>query len=315
MRVIIIGGTGFIGRALAEELAERGHEVVCTSRSPRRTGGRLGGVARIVGWNGVDADVLVREFDAAGDEGVGVVNLAGEGIASRRWTPQLKARILNSRVDGTRAFAQAVLQAVRPPAVVVQGSAVGFYGSNASESGKVLHEEAPRGNGFLAEVCEQWETAVAPVEKAGTRLAVARTGLVMGLGGGVLDKFIGPFKAFVGGPLGSGRQWMPWIHLRDETGAIAWLLETAEASGVYNLCAPKAATMRTFCTALGRAMARPSWIPVPEAALRMILGAEMAAETVLASQRAAPARLLSDGYKYRFPDLNDALENALASGG
>lgn len=311
MRIIITGGTGFIGRALALELSGRGHEVVCTSRSPRRIKSAPRGASRVMGWNGVDADVLAREFDSAPD-GVGLVNLAGENVAGRRWTPQLKLRILHSRVDAARAVAEAVRTAHRVPDVVVQGSAVGYYGSRASESGTVLHEGAPRGGGFLAEVCEKWEAAAAPVAEAGGRLVVVRTGLVMGPGGGLLSKFIGPFKAFVGGTLGSGGQWLPWVHLADETGALAWLVENASASGVYNLCAPKAATMKEFCSAVGRAMRRPSWLPVPEAALRIAMGAEMAQETVLASQRVAPGRLSREGYSFRWPDLDEALKNILS---
>lgn len=309
MRIFITGGMGFIGRELAAVLTRRGHEVVCTSRSPRRTGEAAPGTVRILGWNGVDPDVLAGEFDAAPDA-VGVVNLAGENIG-RRWTPQRKQRILSSRVDAAKAVAEAVRRARRAPRVVVQGSAVGFYGPRASGGGELLDEGAPRGGGFLAEVCARWEAAAAPVAKAGVRLAVARTGLVVGPGGGVLDKFMGPFKAFVGGPLGGGGQWLPWIHLADEAGALAWLVENDGAAGAYNLCAPEPVTMRAFCSALGRAMGRPSWLPVPAVALWAGLGREMADETVLASQRAVPGRLLDEGYAFVLPGLDDALADAV----
>lgn len=310
MRIVITGGTGFIGRALAVRLVALGHEVTVASRSRERSASLFGGMVRGLAWDGVAPGPLAACLDAGQEEAV-VVNLAGENIASGRWTSEKRRLILDSRVRAGRAVAEAAGLAERPPAALVQGSAVGFYGARASAGGRLVTERTPRGEGFLAEVCEQWEASVASVADLGVRLAVARTGVVLGPGGGMLARLAAPFRAFAGGPPGGGGQWVPWVHLDDEVGALAWLAENSAASGAYNICAPEAATMRALCAALGRALGRPSWLPVPAALLRLALGRAMAEETVLASQRAVPERLLAEGYAFERPRLDDALSAAL----
>ncbi len=309
MRVIVTGGTGFVGRALVAVLVRRGHEVVVPTRAPARAGALFGGSAAVAGWDGCDPGPLAALMERGRD--TAVVNLAGENIGQGRWTEARKRRILESRVLAGSAVAQAARIAAAPPGVVVQASAVGYYGPRASANGRLLDESDPPGPGFLAGVCRDWEESVAGVTRFGTRLAVARLGLVLGRGGGLLQKFLPPFRAFVGGPLGGGGQWMSWVHRADVAAALALLLEDGRASGAYNLCAPRAETMTGLCRALGRAMGRPSWLPVPAFALRLALGAEMADETVLASQRAAPARLLELGYEHTHPELAGALAACL----
>ncbi|WP_462327742.1 TIGR01777 family oxidoreductase [Desulfobaculum sp.] len=309
MRVIIIGGTGFIGRRLCVTLKEKGHNVVVTSRSPERAERLFSGHVTAAGWDGADPDALARVLDA-GHGPQAVVNLAGDNIASGRWTQQKKARILDSRVRVGSALAAAVAKADAQVQAVVQGSAVGYYGPQASADDKELAEDLPAGPGFLAEVCTQWEAAVAGVAEHGVRVAYARTGIVLGMNGGVLERFLPPFKMYVGGPLGGGGQWFPWVHVQDEVGALAFLVDCEDAQGAFNLSAPGVVRMRDFCKELGRALDRPSWLNVPRFALRLAMG-EMADEMILSSIRAVPRRLVEKGFVFRYPFLQDALEDII----
>lgn len=300
MRVLIAGGTGLIGSALAERLADDGNQVTVLSRAAdaRRSTAPAG--VRFERWDGATVQSwgrLVSEVDA-------IVNLAGEGIADGRWTPQRKERIRSSRVDAGKALVAALEEAGTRPAALVQASAVGFYGPCRDEE---LTESAPQGHDFLAGVCHDWEASTAMAETLGLRRAVIRTGVVLSRSGGALPKMTLPFRLFAGGPLGSGRQYFPWIHLEDEVAAIRFLLEDDGASGVYNLSAPDPPRNVEFVRQLGRAMGRPSLIPTPAFALRALFG-EMS--TVLVhGQRAVPARLLAQGFNYRFRAAADALRD------
>jgi len=309
MRVVVTGGTGFIGRGLVTELLRRGYSVAVPSREPRRVEELFRGSVTAVAWDGCDPTPLA-ELMSTGEE-TAVVNLAGENIASGRWTEARKRRIRDSRVLAGRAVVEAARFAQAPPRVVVQASAVGYYGPQASQDGMMLGEGQSAGTGFLACVCEAWEAASQEVERFGVRRVVVRLGLVLGRTGGVLDKFVPPFRMYVGGPLGSGKQWLPWVHRDDVAGAIAMLIADEGAQGIYNLCAPEPVTMSRFCHELGRVMHRPSWLPVPAVALRLLLGAEMGRETVLASQRAIPERLLAEGYVFQKSELTGALRACL----
>jgi len=238
------------------------------------------------------------------DEADAVVHLAGESIGAGRWTAGRKRQILDSRVASTQAMTAALLRAERPPRVFVQASAVGYYGSCDD---RVITEEAPPGSDFLARVCQEWESASLELETRGVRRIVARTGIVLSAEGGALPRMALPFKLFAGGPAGSGRQWMPWIHLADEVGALRFLLEHEQARGPFNLTATNPVTNREFSSLLGKALHRPSLLPAPALALRLALG-EMA-DLILTGQRAVPNRLLDLGYKFRFPDLDSALQD------
>ncbi len=206
-------------------------------------------------------------------------------------------------MDATRAVAQAVGLCRSPPRVLLQGSAIGFYGATAASNDEPFDENASAGRGFLAEVAVAWEQAAAPVEARGTRLVFARTGVVLGKGGGVLERFVTPFKLFVGGPLGS------WIHMADQTGAMVHLLENEELRGPFNLTAPMPVTMGVFCRELGRALGRPSWFPTPGFAVKLVMGEEMARELVLEGPRVLPTRLLASGYAFTFPEVGPALQD------
>ena len=300
MRVVILGGSGFIGRALTRSLAGDGHEVVIVSRGAPRAA--VGGVSFApfdarsgAGWR--------ESLDGAD----ALVNLAGENIASGYWTASRKRRILESRLAAGRAVMDALASVASRPAVLVQGSATGYYGDRGDIPAA---EDAPVGRGFLAEVAEKWEASTAEAEALGVRRAVARTAVVLDSHGGALPRMLAPFRFFAGGPLGSGKQWFPWIHLADEVRAIRFLLECPEAHGPYNLAAPGAVTQKGLAQAIGGALSRPAWLRTPETALRLLLG-EMAQELFLNGVRAVPERLTRLGFAFLFPTLTAALADLL----
>lgn len=299
-RVVVLGGTGFIGGPLCRELAEAGYEVVVLTRRPRQGG--AGVTCRV--WDGRTADGWADVVDAA----LAVVNLAGESIAAGRWDEARKEAILRSRVQAGLALTEAVRRAAVKPAVVVQGSATGYYGDRPSD--EILDESAESGKGFLAEVCRRWEDSSSPVEGLGVRRVIIRTGVVLGRGGGALERMLPSFRLFAGGWPGSGRQGLPWIHLRDEVGAIRHLVENPGVSGPVNLCAPPPITAKEFCRALGEVLGRPCWLPVPAPVLRAALG-EMADELLLGGVMPSAAKLVRSGYAFRFPDLRSALRDCV----
>jgi uncharacterized protein (TIGR01777 family) len=301
MKVVVSGGSGLIGRALVDGLAADGHRAIVLSRDPGGVLSLPAGVT-VAGWDAQSAEQL-KPLVAGADA---VVHLAGEGIADGRWTDERKRRIRDSRVRSSTAVAAAIADAEPRPGVLLQASAVGFYGSRGDEE---LSEESPPGDDYLAETCRQWESASAEVEALGVRRAVLRTGVVLATDGGALPKMLLPFRLFAGGPVGNGRQYMPWIHLVDEVGAIRFLLDSQSASGPFNLTAPEPLTNRQFSRILGRVLRRPSFMPVPALALKIALG-EMS-KLLLEGQRAFPHRLEEAGYRFRFPALEAALRDLL----
>lgn len=301
MRVIITGGTGFIGRALARSLLANGHEVIALSRRPEQARGLPPGV-RVVRWDAHTAE----GWGPLVEDAAAIVNLAGESIAGGPWTAERKRRIHDSRVNAGRAVVAAVQAAGRKPGVVIQASAVGYYGPHGDEE---VTEDTPPGEDFLARVAVAWEASTAPVEALGVRRVIIRTGLPLSREGGVFPFFLLPFKFFVGGPLGDGRQWLPWIHLADEIGAIRFLMENEQAQGPFNLSAPNPVTNAEFSRILGRVMRRPSFLRVPAFALRLVLG-ELST-LMLSGQRQVPHRLVEMGYHFRFPELEVALRDLL----
>jgi uncharacterized protein (TIGR01777 family) len=282
-RVIVTGGSGLIGRPLVAELAAAGREVVVLSRSPERVRGLPAG-ARAAGWDAETADGC------------------GEPLADWPWSEEKKRRIRDSRVRSTRAVAEAIRRAATPPPVLLQSSGINYYGERGD---RVVDEGEPPGEGFLAEVCVDWEAASAGVEERGVRRALLRTAVVLSTAGGALPKMALPFKLFVGGPIGRGDQWVSWIHHADQVAAIRFLLDHPAASGAFNLTAPEPVTNRELSRRLAAALGRPSLFPVPKTALRLALG-DMAV-TVLTSLRAVPGRLPALGFRFRFPTLESAL--------
>jgi len=299
-RIVLTGGSGLIGRALTEELAGEGRELLVVSRAPERVAGLPAG-ARAIGW---------EELPASVDGAAAVVNLAGEPIAGGRWTEERKRRIVESRRRAADACVAALAAARARPPVLLQASAVGYYGSRGDET---LAETSPPGEGFLAETTAAWEEASAGAEALGVRRVVLRTGVVLDPRGGALAKMLPPFRLGLGGPLGSGRQWMPWIHRADQTAAIRFLLDRSDLAGPFVLAAPSPVRNREFGRALGRALGRPALLPAPALALRLLFG-EMA-EVVLGGQRVRPGRLLAAGFAFRFPELGGALADLLGRDG
>lgn len=302
MHTIITGGTGLIGRALVDSLVADGHTATVLTRSPQRHQGSFGPGVELVRWDGSSADGwghLVETADA-------IVNLAGEGIADGRWTPERKKRIVQSRVDAGKAVTEAIRSATKRPEVLVQASAVGYYGPSDET---ILPESAPPGNDFLAQVCFDWEASSAEVESLGVRRAIIRTGVVISTQGGAFPKLALPFKLFAGGPIGSGKQYFPWIHIDDQVRAIRFLMENREASGPFNLAAPAPPTNKEFVQKLGKAMNRPALLPVPSFALKILFG-EMST-VLLDGQRAVPAALERAGFGFTYPEATEATRDIL----
>lgn len=309
MKLLLLGCSGFVGRDLVPYLLELGHQCTLVSRResplPVPPGERLVCLrldpSDPVSWQ----QEALRQALAAAD---GVVNLAGEPIAEKRWTEAHQRLLMDSRVRTTEALAAAMAPLRQPPRVLVQASAVGYYGTSASA---VFREDSPAGSDFLAQVCQRWEAAAAKVP-SGVRLVTLRIGIVLGPDGGALAKMLPVFRLGFGGPIGSGQQWMSWIHRHDLARLIATALEDSSYSGTYNAVAPQPSRMGAFAAELGRVLGRPSLLPVPGPLLQLLLGD--GAQVVLQGQQVLPARLQEQGFPFRYPDLNAALAAATSPG-
>jgi uncharacterized protein (TIGR01777 family) len=297
MKIVIAGGTGFLGGPLARSLAADRHEVVILTRRARLD---QAPAVRYVGWN---PDGTAGQWAAEIDGAHGLVNLAGNSIAARRWSDAHKQRILQSRVDATRSLVAAIRGAAHAPQAFVSATAVGYYGPLGAE---IVTEDHPPGSDFLASVCRQWESEAARAASASTRVVCLRTGLVIEKDGGALPQMLPPFKFGIGGPLGSGRQYWPWIHRRDWVALARWTIDTPNVDGPVNATAPNPVTNLEFSKSLGRVLRRPALLPVPAFVLRMALG-EMADALLLAGQRAVPARAQQLGFRFGFTHVDDAL--------
>ena len=298
MKLVIAGATGLIGSLLVERLAATSHDLKLLSRKPpvQATGLHQEWVQWQPGFPG--------KWEQSLEGADGVINLAGEPIAGKRWNAIQKERIGSSRIDVTRAIVNAIAKAKDRPRFLINASAVGYYGHRGDE---VLTEENPPGHDFLARVCAAWEEEANKAAALNVRVTLVRTGIVLGSGGGALAKMVTPFKLFAGGPLGSGRQWFPWIHIDDEVGLIIFLAENPNGRGAFNATAPNPVTMTEFCRSLGKALNRPSWAPVPAIALKLLLG-EMA-DMLLHGQRAVPQAAQKLGYKFRYAEVGEALSS------
>lgn len=297
MRVVIIGGNGMIGQALTKELLAHGHQVTILTRREIREQ-KAGGVLQ-QRWNGKDAAQLAAYLNGQD----AVVNLAGESIGKNRWSAERKQLIWNSRVTVGKVLAEAFAKLPVKPGVVIQASAIGFYGTGFEP----FDESSPQGSDWLATVCKDWEDSVQLLKKPGTRLVVIRSGIVLSRGGGVLTQLELPVRLFVGGPIGSGKQWISWITLQDEVRAIRFLIERGDCEGVYNLTAPDPVSNRRMGKTLAKVLHRPYWLPLPPFLLEWVLG-EMSL-LVLKGQNVLPVRLLRAGFKFDFANLEPALRN------
>jgi len=294
MRLVITGATGLIGKALCERLVWD-YEIIALTRNTEKAKRILGPDIKAVEWDGFSYGQWAQYIEGAS----AVINLAGENVASGRWTQAKMGQILRSRVNVTKTIVEAITVARQKPGVLIQASAIGFYGCREEP----VDENAGKGGGFLADVCEKWEQAAA-VE---VRIVFIRTGLVLSSTGGALPRLIMPFKFFTGGYPGTGKQWVSWITIDDEIAAIKFLIENQQLSGAFNLTTPNPVTMKELAQTIGRVLKRPCWLPVPALVLRLIAG-KMADEILLSGQRVFPNRLLKAGFKFAQPGINEALE-------
>lgn len=298
MRIGVTGATGLIGSALCQSLIQDNHEVLVLARNPEKARQNLS-TAEVITWEATSGPPPEQAMDGLD----AVVHLAGEAIAEGRWTAGRKRAIRESRVTGTRNLVQAILRSKNPPKVLLSGSAIGYYGPRGDQ---LLEETSSPGKDFLAEICRQWESEAMRATESGVRVVLLRTGLVLSTEGGALPRILQPFRMFVGGPLGSGKQWMSWIHIQDEIEAIRYAVTKDEIEGPINLVEPNPVTNREFSRELGRVLGRPAFFRVPGFALRLLFG-EMAESLLLQGQRVLSKKLEQAGYKFRFPQLNGAL--------
>ncbi|MCY7313750.1 MAG: TIGR01777 family oxidoreductase [Pseudoxanthomonas sp.] len=294
MRVLITGGTGFIGRALCRQLLHAGHELWVLTRNPTKAATKLEGIR------------LIEHLAEAGQMDA-VVNLAGEPLADGRWTDRRKQAFRDSRIGTTQSLLEWIASQVQRPRVLVSGSAIGYYGPRDD---KPLTEESPPGDDFSAQLCRDWESAAMQAESLGLRVCTVRIGVVLGPDGGALSKMLPPFKLGAGGPMGDGRQWMSWVHRHDLVRLLQWLLEHDQARGAYNGTAPSPVTNREFAQTLGKVLRRPARITTPALALKLMFG-EMAT-LLLTGQRVLPAHAVAGGFQFQHPTLETALTDLLA---
>ena len=304
MKVAITGATGFVGNRLVERLLAAGHQVVVLTRDVEQARLKLPAADVMIVGDSLSDPSLWQSAIAGCD---GVVNLAGEPIAEQRWTEAVKQSLIDSRRLTTQKLVAAIAQAQPRPAVLVNASAIGFYGTSETAT---FDETSPAGNDFLAEICQVWEAEANKVKDSGTRLVILRLGIVLGLGG-ALGKMLTPFKLFAGGPLGNGKQWFSWIHREDLVNLIIRALNDNTMTGVFNATAPHPVRMAEFCTALGQVMNRPSWLPVPAFALETLLGD--GAKVVLEGQQVLPKQVLASGFQYQYTEIKSALAEILSA--
>jgi uncharacterized protein (TIGR01777 family) len=298
MKVFITGGSGFIGRALVRLLVERKYEVIVLSRHPDKVRALFPEAVRCRNIN------PAAGWPAELYDGAAVINLAGENLASGIWTKNRKACIVSSRIETGRMLAQAFMERGVFPKVLIQASAVGYYGDSGSQ---VVDETGDHGSGFLADLVRQWENSISGILEHGVRCVRIRTGLVLGKSGGLLPHLLRPYWFFLGGYMGSGHQGFPWIHIDDELRAIVFLLENEHLQGIFNLTAPQQITAKEFSRNLARIIGKPSWLPVPAAMLKILPGG-MGRELLLNGQLVKPRRLLEAGFGFTYPDIASALQ-------
>ena len=299
MRIVVTGGTGFIGHALVAELTRQGHDVVVFCRQPRRSAAPA---IRYVEWDAQSQGPWRDEVHLAD----AVVNLAGAPIAEGRWTPARKRLLVESRTVTTKLLVDALAQRPSPLPVLISASGIGYYGASDD---RLLDERSALGEGFLADLSAAWEAEALRAGQFGTRVVVLRTGMVLEQDGGALPKMVLPFRFFAGGPVLPGTQWVSWIHRADLIGLIQWAIATPTVSGPVNAVAPEAVTMKNFCSAVGTVLHRPSWLPVPGFALHLALGELGTLMTT--GQRVDPSKARAGGFAFRYPTLEPALRAIL----
>lgn len=300
MKFVITGGTGFIGSYLLQTLSSLPHRIVLLTRSHSRSLQMNNAEVRYVSWNPYAAGDWMEEINDADV----VINLVGKNVVEQRWNEKTKQEIYDSRIIPTKLIVDAIQRARSKPSLLISASAVGYYGDRDNE---VITEESLGGNDYLAYVVREWEGAAYLAEQFGVRVATPRTGLVLAKNGGMIAKMLLPFRLFAGGPIGNGKQFLPWIHIDDVVRGFLYPVEEVNFRGIYNLVSPNPVAMKEFARSFGSALHRPSWIPVPPFVLTALFGE--GGKVILSGQRALPEKLLSAGYQFLFPDLKTALQN------
>jgi hypothetical protein len=298
MKILISGGTGLIGKALIKNLIKTGDQVLVLTRS--KDGQEDSDSKKYIEWDARSSEPLIpflKDINA-------VINLAGDNIGNGNWTKAKKERIISSRVQAGNALSKAIIDSGDKPDVFIQASGVGYYGSSLDET---FDESSPNGKGFQADVAHKWENSSALLDSAGIRRVIIRMGIVLDAKSGALPLMVLPFKLFAGGPLGSGRQYVSWIHLQDDVRAIDFVMRNPKLSGAVNLTAPTSYPNKDFGKVVGKVMRRPYWFPVPAFGLKLVLGEK--SELVLDGQNVYPRKLLEHGFQFKYPDLESALRS------
>ena len=298
MKILISGGTGLIGKALIKNLINTGDQVLVLTRS--KDGQEDSDSKKYIEWDARSSEPLIpflKDINA-------VINLAGDNIGNGNWTKAKKERIISSRVQAGNALSKAIIDSGDKPDVFIQASAVGYYGSSLDET---FDESSPNGKGFQADVAQKWENSSGVLDAVGIRRVIIRMGIVLDAKSGALPLMVLPFKLFAGGPLGSGRQYVSWIHLQDDVRAIDFVMRNPKLSGAVNLTAPTSYPNKDFGKVVGKVMRRPYWFPVPAFGLKLVLGEK--SELVLDGQNVYPRKLLEHGFQFKYPDLESALRS------
>jgi uncharacterized protein (TIGR01777 family) len=302
MKILITGGTGFIGSHLVNHLSKESHHIILLTRSASRIATLNNAMVKYIHWN---PQMTGEWSDELNDCDI-VINLIGKSVFEERWNEKVKQEILNSRIIPTKLMVEAIGRAKHKPSLLISASAVGFYGDRNDE---IMTEESSGGNDFLADVVKQWEGAAYEAKNYGVRVATPRIGLVLEKSGGMIGKMLLPFRLFVGGPIGRGKQFLPWVHMEDVVRGILYPIENNNFRGVYNLASPNPVSMNEFSKIFGNILHRPSWIPVPDVALQILYGE--GAKVILSGQKAIPEKLLVAGYQFSYPELKTALNDIL----
>ncbi len=299
MKLLLAGCTGFIGKELIKNLEKKGHKIILLSRDSQKYHFIENENISIKSWDGKTIGEWANEVENID----GIINLSGESVVKKRWDRKQKEILRNSRIDSTKVLIEAIKKAKKKPKVLINASAVGFYGD--VKDGEV-GESSPMGKGFLAKLCSDWEGTALSAKSEGLRVVILRIGVVLEKEGGAIKSMLPPFLMFAGGPLGSGKQWLPWIHRDDVVNIIIFSLENERIDGPINVSAPEIVDMNSFCSEFGKVLKRPSWAPVPGFGLKILLG-EMS-DMLLSGQKATPKKLISSGYNFKYPKVNEALK-------
>jgi len=302
MKILISGGSGFIGSELVKRLIDEHYEVLLLSRNPGNVKLPQHPLLKILEWDG---KTLGKWSDSVNEIDV-IVNLAGENVSSKRWSKKQKVKLRESRIGPTNLLIKAITNAARKPKILINASAVGYYGSFGVGD---VTEDYPKGDGFLADLCNEWEQKALEAETMGVRVVILRLGVVLESSGGAMKKLLLPFKFYLGGTIGSGKQWFPWIHRDDVINVILFTLRNNSLRGPINVVSPTPVTMKEFAYSIGKALNKPSWMPIPSLILKLIFG-EMS-EVLIGGRRIIPMKLLDSGFKFQYGNLKEALNDII----